>query len=142
MFCFAVSAPLDLKAAHRVNALGRKADVAHHGNSRCHEVRDEFGVLRSAFELDRVRSAFFDKTTSVGHRLVDRGLIRHEGHVANDVGSLCAASNRAAVVNDFVQRHRQRGLVALYDHAEGVANEEQVNLTLIQELGKGRVVRG
>ena len=52
------------------------------------------------------------------------------------------AAHHARVVDHLVERHRQRRLVALHDHAEAVADEQHVDAGLVDEPREGEVVGG
>ena len=116
--------------------------MAHHGDAGADELLDQLDVMRAALELDRETAAYFDEATSVGEPLFDRRLIRHERHVADDVRPPHAANHRAAVVRHLFEGHRERGVVALDDHAERVADEQHVGAAFIEEPPERRVVRG
>ena len=80
------------------------------------------GVLRTAFELHGLRSAFREEACGVAKRLLGADLPTHEGHVADDVSAARTTSDGAAVIDHLVDRHRQGGVLSLHDHAEGVSD--------------------
>ena len=135
-------AALDLEAAELVVALRREADVAHHRDARGDEPVHELGVDRAALELDRVAAALLHQLAGVGHALLDRRLVRHERHVADDVRAARPAGDGAAVVDDLVERDRQGRVVALHDHAERVADEQHVGAGLVEQARERGVVGG
>src|SRR5690606_22048732 len=51
-----------------------------------------------------------------------------------------AAGDRSTVINDVLEGDGQGGLVALYDHAEGIADQQHINLTFVEKLREGGVV--
>ena len=53
-----------------------------------------------------------------------------------------AARDRARVIDHLVERDRQRVGAALHDHAERVADEEDVDAGAIDQAGERRVVGG
>jgi flavin-dependent dehydrogenase len=127
-------------AAELVVALRGQADVAHHRDAGGDQPLDELGVDRTALELDRVAAALLHQLAGVADALLDRCLVRHERHVADDMCTPGTARYRTAVVRDLVERHRQGGVVALDDHAERVAHEEHVRAGLVEQPREGRVV--
>ena len=90
---------LHLEAAHRVHALRREADVAHHRDAGGDDAADRLGDVGAALELDRVHAALGQQPAGVAQRLFRRDLVAHERHVADDVRALAAARDRAAVVD-------------------------------------------
>ena len=116
--------------------------MAHHRDAGADEPAHELGVDRAALELDRVAAALLHQPAGVRHALLERRLVRHERHVADDVRAPRAAHDRAAVIRDLVERDRQRRVVALHDHAERVADEQDVGAGLVEQPRERRVVGG
>ncbi len=131
---------LDLEAAELVIALRRQADVAHDGNPRRDQLPDELRVNGAALELDRVTAAILHQLPGVGHRLLERRLIRHERHVADDVSSPGSPRDRATVIGHLVERHRQGRVVTLDDHAERIADQEDVRACFFEKPRKRGVI--
>ena len=138
----AVLATLDLEAAQLVERLRGQADVTHDRDAARHQAPDQLGVLGAALELDRVSAALLDQASGRGQGRLDAGLVRHERHVADHVSPVRAARHRAGVIDDLVEGDRQGGLVALDDHAQRVADQEQVGVALVEQTREGRVVAG
>jgi hypothetical protein len=131
-----------IEAAQLVEALGRQADVTHHRDAGADEATHELGVDRTTLELDGVAVALLHELAGAGHALLDRRLVRHERHVADDVGPPGAARDRATVVRDLIERDGKRGFVALHHHAQRVADEQNVRSGLVEEARERSVVGG
>ena len=70
---------------------------------------------------------------------LDRRLVAHVGHVADDQRGGRPAPHRRRVADHVVHRHRQGGVEAQHRHAQAVADEDHVDPGLLLEVG-GRVV--
>ena len=132
---------LDAIAAEGVDGLGREADVSHYGNFGFGEARDEFETALAAFDFDGFGAGFFDEADGVAKGFGDVGVIGAEGHVGDDEGVVGAAADGAGVVDHFVERDGESVVVAENDHAERVANEEDIDAGLIGKA-RSRVVVG
>ncbi len=51
-----------------------------------------------SFQLDTVHLRFFDEAPCIAYSFADAGLVRHEGHVADEEGGVGAARDGATVV--------------------------------------------
>ena len=71
-----------------------------------------------------------------------RRRIRAERHVGDQQRLAQAARDAAHVVDDVVDRHRQRAVVALHHHAERIADEQGVHPAVVEQPGEGGVVGG
>ena len=61
-------------------------------------------------------------------------------HIGDEQRALRAATNRARVVQHFFQRDRQSAVVAEHDHAERIADEQNVHAGFIEQARGGIVV--
>ena len=116
--------------------------MAHHRDAGGDEPRDELGVHGAALELDRVAAALLHQPAGVRDAVLDRRLVGHERHVADDVRAPRRACDRAAVIDHLVERDRQRRLVTLHDHAERVADQQHVDAGFVEQPRERGVVRG
>ena len=132
---------LDAVATDGVDGLGREADVSHYGNFGFGEAGDEFETALAAFDFDGFGAGFLDEADGVAKGFGDVGVIGAEGHVGDDEGVFCAASNGAGVVDHLVERHGKGVVVAEDDHAERVADEQDVYASLVGQA-RSRVVVG
>ena len=55
-----------------------------HGDNR----PDNICALAAAFQLHRIHAGFLQEPPGVAHRLLDRNLVRHERHIADQQGEL------------------------------------------------------
>ena len=136
-----VSLALDLEAAHLVDELRRQADVTHDRDADLGEPARDFDHPASAFELDRVHAGLLHEAAGARDRLLDRRVIGHERHVADQQRLLGAPSDGLRVVQHVVQRHRQRRRVAEHHHAEAVADQQDGDSRLVEDL-RAQVVVG
>jgi len=77
-----------------------------------------------------------------GQCLLRTGLVRAEGEVGHDQGTLGRSGHRAGGHHHLIELHRQRGVVPQHDIADGVAHQQQVGSRRIQDLGGHGVVGG
>jgi hypothetical protein len=94
-----------------------------------------------ALELDHLRPALLHQAHGVLQRLLARG-VGHERHVGHQERPDQAASHGLAVVHDVIERHGHGGVVALDDHAEGVAHQHHVGARFVHQRREARVVAG
>jgi hypothetical protein len=127
---------LDLEAAHGVHRLGREADVAHHRDAGAHHLLDGLADLLAALELHALGAALLEEAAGVEQRLVHAALVGHERHVGHHVGAADASADGARVVDDVFERDRQRGGLALDDHASMTSSTRRP-----RELGWGALSR-
>ncbi|MNP31017.1 hypothetical protein D3C76_1241200 [compost metagenome] len=133
-------APLDLVAAQDIDRLRRQAHVGANRNAALG--KQAYGICQPgcAFELDHV-CAGLHQHGAVGERLVGGG-ISHEWQVSQNQRALIAALDAGNVVGHFSRGDRQRAVVPLQYHAQGVAHEQDLNAGLAGGLREGRVVAG
>jgi hypothetical protein len=77
----------------------------------------------------------------VAQRLLGGDLVAAEGHVGDHERPPGGTADEAGVVDDLVDRHRQRRLLPLHHVAEGVAHEQHVDAR-IEDARKGEIVGG
>ena len=87
-------------------------------------------------------SAVLVQDARVRDGLLHRDVVRHEGHVADDVGTLHAAHDGLGVDEHLVHRDGHGVLVAQLDHAEAVADQDDVDARLVDDQALGVRVGG
>ena len=95
-----------------------------------------------ALELDGVHPAVLQEPARVPDRVLDRRLVGHEGHVADEVRGPRAAGHGAGVMEHVLHRHGKRRVVPEHDHAERVPDEDGVHARAIESASRREVVRG
>ena len=110
----------------------RDADV----DEPVHEI--ELGPL----QLHRLSAALLDHAPGVADAVLDRGLERHERHVADDHRTLDASRDGPHVVQHLLHRDGQLVRVAEDVASDRVADEQHGHARAIQDLGGGEVVGG
>ena len=133
---------LHLEAAQRVDALGREPDMGAHGDLAVDDGTDAVRHFHTAFQLHGVGARLLHEAAGVHHRVVDAGLIRHEGHIDDDECVLRAAGHSGPVVDHVLHRHRYGVAQTEHDVAERVADEDGINAGLVHEPCRGVVVGG
>mmetsp|Transcript_4487 Transcript_4487/g.7432 ORF Transcript_4487/g.7432 Transcript_4487/m.7432 type:complete len:333 (-) Transcript_4487:322-1320(-) len=113
--------------------LRREADVPHHRDARAHEGLDLGQHAHPALKLHHVGAPLLDEAHAVTGRLF-RGEIAPKRHVRHHQRALGAARRRRRVVDHLLHGDRGRVLVAEDDHAEGVADEDDVDAGAIGRL--------
>ncbi len=133
-------APLHAEAADLVDALRHQADVRHHRDSGVDHAVDRLRQRLAAFHLDRVDAALLHQPPGVGERLLDADVIAHKGHVADHQRLVRHPRDDAGVVDDVVERHRDRELVPLNHHAQRVADQQHRHARRLADARAHRVV--
>ena len=88
---------------------------------------------------DRIGQNLADRLTQTGFDNL-KSQLKRWARLARE--ALDAAADRAGVVDDVVEGHRDGGGLALDDHAQGVADQEDVGSTTIAQAREGGVVTG
>ena len=133
---------LQAEAAEGGDALGREAEVAHDRDAGVDDGLDAGADLGAAFELDAVAGCLGHEAAGVEHGGLVGGLVAHVGHVADEPAVGGAAAHGGGVADHVVHRDRQGGVEAEHGHAEAVANEDDVDAGLLDQVGHGVVVAG
>ena len=88
-------------------------------------------TARAALELHRLGAALLDQAAGVGHRVGRAHLVGQERQVGDEQRAAPRPRHHAGVIDHLVHRHRQRGVEALHDHAERVADQDEVDARLV-----------
>ena len=128
-------------AAEAVHVLRGQAHVRADGNSALDYERDRGRHLIAALQLDHLRAGL-QQPHRVFECLLRTDLIGAEWHVRDDEGALRATGDRAGVVGDVLDGHRQGRIVPLHHHAERIADQQRIDAGAVQHRSKGRVVAG
>ena len=104
------------------------------------ESADRLDDLGAAFHLDRIHPCFFEETRRVPKSIGGARLVRPERHVADQEGPGRTARNGGRVADHVVHRHRYGRRIAEDDHAERIADEDDVDAGLCDEARERRVV--
>ena len=118
-------------------ACGRHADMAHHRDAALGEIADGLGHMHAAFELDRAAARFLHHARGVAEGDRRAFLVGAERHVDHDQRAGRAAHHRLRMHDHQLERHRHRGLVAVHHHAEGIADEQHVDMRIDDARGMG-----
>ncbi len=101
---------------------------------------DRIGQPQRPFNLDHVRAGLHQQG-AVDHGLLGGG-VGHERQVGEDQGIAVTAFDGGHVISHFCGGDRQGAVVALQNHAEGVAHQQHFDAGLVAGVGEGRVVAG
>jgi hypothetical protein len=125
-----------------VHGLRRQTDVPHHRNLGARDARDRIRHRDATFEFHGLCAAVLHQPDRGAHGVFGRHLVGAERHVADDHRAPTGAGDEPRVVDHLVERHRQRGLVALHHIAEAVADQDQVDPGLVEDAREREVVGG
>ncbi len=107
--------------------------VGHAPHERCPAL--------AAFDLDRVRPRFLEQPRGVADAVGDGHMVRAVGHIRDEEGTLHTASDGAGVMQHLVHGDGESVVIAKHGHANGVADENDVDASLIDQARCGVVVR-
>ena len=109
--------------------------MAHHRDAGVDDRLRAIGRCAAALELDRVAAGFLDEALSVRDRLLVRGLVAAERHVADQQRGLQSATHRAGEHHHLVHRDRGGVRVAEHDHRRRVADQHEIDAGLVDDGG-------
>src|SRR5579862_1927277 len=113
-----------------------------HGNPGTRDGAYALGFVDAALELDRTRAAFFDETNRRSNRFFVADLIRTKRHVGDDVRARRTAGNGLRMMHDLIDRYRRRFVVAQYHVSDAIADQNDVDARVFDELTERSVVSG
>ena len=134
----AATSTLHTVPAHAVDRLRRQADVGHDRDVDGSERGDGVRHGDAALELHRLGAAFLDQAAGVAQRILRAHLVGEERQVADEQRPLPRARHHAAVVDHLVERHRQGRVESLDDHAERVADQDDVDARMVDDATEGK----
>src|ERR1035437_4459207 len=103
---------------------------------------DRLDALFAAFHLARLGAAFFHEAGSVPNGVAGVNLIRPVRHVGDQQRILHAPVHGLDVVQHLVHRNRERVLVTKHGHSQRVADQDNVDASLVDQARRGIVVGG
>src|SRR5262245_58093254 len=115
--------------------------MAHHRHPDIDESSRNLCDLRSAFYFYSRSSAFLDESSGIAHRFLSTELVRQEWHIGDNQRALNAAAHGPGVMDHHVERDRQSGVESEHNHAEGVADENDIDAGTIEYPPHEHVVR-
>ena len=109
--------------------------MAHHRNPARGQKLDGLGHTHAAFHLHRAAVSLLHHARSGMKRLFLGGLVRTERHVHDNERFLRAAHHSMTLQDHHIERDGHRGLEAVHDVAQGVADEDHVAILVDQPRG-------
>ena len=138
-FDLRLRAALDSVAALLAHTLRQHADVRHKRYSRLRDRLDLRNMTHTTFELHRLRAGI-DKFSG-GLRSLRRSVVSVNRHIRDEQRLFDPSRRRARVMQHFVQCYIRSVLITQNYHAYGVAHEDDVDATLIEQTRGGIIVR-
>ncbi len=135
-----LKAALYFIAAEHVYGLRCQAQVGAHRHTALGQQPDGLGQPGCTFDLDHMGAGLHQRRT-VGKGRFGRG-VGHERQVGENQCAVIAALDRGGVVGHVCRGDRQGAVMALQDHAQGVAHQQDVDASLAGCLGERRVIAG
>ncbi|MNT11234.1 hypothetical protein D3C72_1461030 [compost metagenome] len=127
-------------AAQLVHGLRRQADMGADGDAALGEETHGFGQPGAAFDFDHVRASLHqDDSVRIG---CFRRAVRAERQVGHDHGRLAAARDGRRVVGQFGHGDGQGGIVAIADHAERIADQQDLHAAAVHQGREAGVIAG
>ena len=128
-----------LEAADRVDGLRRHADMAHHRDAAVGEIADGLGHMHAALELDGAAARLLHHACGVAEGDRRALLVGAERHVDHDQRAGRAAHHGLRMHDHELERHRHGGLVAMHHHAEGVADQQEIDMRIDDARGMSMI---
>src|SRR4029077_15004604 len=138
-FDLRLRAALDSVAALLAYTLRQHADVRHKRYSRLRDRFDLRNMTHTTFELYRL-STGVDKFSG-GLRSLRRSVVSANRHIRDEQRLFAPARRRVRVMQHFVHCYIRSILITQNYHAYGVAHEDDVDATLIEQTRGGIIVR-
>ena len=114
--------------------------MAHHGNFCFDHAGDELEAALAAFDFQCLGTGFLHEAHGVVERLGSVHVVAAVGHVCHYERAPCTAAHGPRVVKHLLNRNRQRAVVTEHDHADGVADENDVHAGFVEQTSRGIVV--
>ncbi len=111
--------------------------MGHDGYAALDQVVDGLGHALATFQLHRAAVGLLHDAGRIAEGDGRTFLIAAERHVDDDQGSVRAAHHRLAVHDHQLERHRHGRFKAVHDHAERVADEQEVAVLVGNRGGMG-----
>ena len=138
---FIATLPDSAESSQPMNVLRQQTQVPHDWNSGIGQRSHDSGERCAALDLHGFRAAVLHQPPCISNGIGDARVIGEEGQIGYDERPGCAVRDRAAMMNHHVQRDADRRVVAEHDHAEGVANQQNIDSGAIHNAGHGGVIR-
>ena len=137
-----ITTTLDAITAEIVFSLRGETDVRHDGYARIGQEFDLRNHRQSAFELHGVGIGFFHESHGGVEGLLGRALIGPERQIGHDQGTLRRSGHGSYEGEEFIDRDRQRSLIAINIVGRRVADEHDRDAGFIEGRGCILVVGG
>ena len=115
--------------------------MAHHRDAAVGEIADGLRHMRAALDLDGAAAGLLQHPRRVAEGDRRAFLIGAERHVHDHERAGGTAHHGLRMHDHELERHRDGGLVAMHHHAEGVADEQHVDIG-VDDAGGMRVIGG
>ena len=132
---------LHLVAPYGVHTLRREPEVSADRHASSLQKGHCVGKPATALELDHLRAHGHERG-SILIGLLGRDLVAPKWHVGHHQSHRLGTGHAGRVIRHIFQGDRQGGVVALQDHTQGIANEQNLHPGCIEHMGKGCVIAG
>ncbi len=133
-------AALDFVATEDIDRLWGQAQVRAHRDAPLGQQPNRIGQPQRALDLDHVGTGLHQHG-AVGHGLFEGG-VGHEWQVGENQCIGVTAFDGGHMVGHLGGGHRQRAVVTLQHHAEGIAHQQHFDTGLIAGVGESCVIAG
>jgi hypothetical protein len=113
--------------------------MGHHRNAALAQIMHGLGHAGAALQLDGAALGLLDDLGGVVEGLRRALLIGAERHVDHHQRPLRAAHDGPPMHDHQLERHRQRGLESMHDHAERVADQQEVDIGISNGCRMGMI---
>jgi hypothetical protein len=129
-----IATALDLEAAQAQHRLRGQAQVRADRNLALDQVADDVDLEAGTFDLDHLGTGL--QQLQRGIQRAFRGGIGAERQVGHQQRTLQHAGHGAGVVDHVGHGHRQGRIMTLHDHAQRIADQDQVDAVGIEVRAK------
>ena len=136
-------ATLGTKSAQLMDRLRRQAKMSHNRNADIDQPLCRIPDLASAaFDLHGRRPALLNQPAGISHGFFHVELEGKKRHVSHDEGPFRASANGSRVMDHHVERHGKCVVKTQDNHPDGIANQNDVDTSAVQQPSHGVVVCG
>ena len=129
-------------AAEDIHRLWGETEVSHYGDARTDDAAYHIGNLCPTLYLHAIATCLFHDAYCIAYTIIGSHLIATEGHIADHKGTFDSSYHRTSIDNHLIDGDRECSGIASHDIRSGIANEDGINASTIDNTCHRKIVRG